>query len=263
MCNKLIVLCVALVVVGLNVQASAAKIVYVDATDSNASYTGNTTLASGGAWTASSSRSGTDGLWAKRVDSRYHLGNPNPLGEESVYEANGGTDGNPNDEDVPMLVTTVSVPANLQGKTLNVYAFFWTTYDSYWRIRASLTPPAPGHVMPLFYEDTPGLEYEQPPLGPNNGQALFAGEGFEFYGTVMTISVNRMLYIADLGTTTAGATLSVYVDSDNGISHTFPPLTSTWNARTWYDGVGYTPEPTTVALLGLGGLALLRRKRAN
>jgi hypothetical protein len=190
-----------------------------------------------------------------------NFGQPNVLGEGDVYEANGAWDANP--EDVSTLVTTIAVPVELQGRTLNVYALIWSD-SSQWRIRAAIEENGvcPEQPMPLFYANTLDWMTEMEPLGPNNGQAVLtteAGTEFAAGAIVGTRLGGRYLYLCDLGTTVAGATISICVDSDNGIDR--GTLASTWNARTWYDGVGYTPEPATVALLGLGGLALLRRRK--
>lgn len=244
MCNKLIVLCIALVVVGLSVPALAAsaKITYVDAVDGNDQYgrTPNTRLAWDPIiWTAvPQPGSGIDGGWTKRPFGNYH----------TVFEANGSWDDNT--ENVPMLVTTITIPTDIQGcgsDTVHVYVCFWSDTSYQWRIRASLTP-AIGR-LPLYY--------------PNGDRTLLTTEdGSEFVpGTIQMTREggNRYLYIGDLGCAMLGETVDIYVDGDNDIDRT--KLDSPWNARTWYDGVGYTPEPATLTLLGLGGL-MLRKRRA-
>lgn len=263
MCRKLIVLCVALVVVGLSVQALAAsaKITYVDCYDSTGQ-TGNVTMLDGSPWTATAVNSGTDGLWRRRVSDAF--GNKNPLNEGDVYEANGAFDDNT--ENVHGLKITLTIPDSpeFQGcgrDHVRVYACIWSD-GSPWRIRAQMNGTPSDH-MPLYYAATPGLEYETEPFGPNNGQAVItADDGAEFKGTVMTDSGNRHMYLCDLGCAALGETITIYFDGDSDIARTVPPFTNKWDARVWLDGVGYTPEPATIALLGLGGLALLRRKHA-
>jgi hypothetical protein len=77
----------------------------------------------------------------------------------------------------------------------------------------------------------------------------------DFTTPVQVADGNRLMVQSSLGTAVADASgeITVYVDSNGGSSST----------RTWYDGVGYeaVPEPSAALLLGLGGLALLRRRR--
>jgi len=52
-------------------------------------------------------------------------------------------------------------------------------------------------------------------------------------------------------TTAVGGEITVYIDGFSA------------SARTWYDGVSYdlVPEPATMGLLAIGGVAMLRRRR--
>jgi hypothetical protein len=65
------------------------------------------------------------------------------------------------------------------------------------------------------------------------------------------------MYGVNLGqeTVIGGSAINFFIDQDG--------TTSGGTDRTWYDGVGYevVPEPSSMALLGLGGLALILRRR--
>jgi hypothetical protein len=189
---------------------------------------------------ATNARDGTDDLWCLRA---YANG-------ATIYEGGGGTGGSndTNIENCLRLLTSVSVPANPNGLGYDVFAYFWTD-GSNWRIRASTTNDA-GELELFCLNPVPSGD-------PLPTQAVAA----DFDSAVMVAEGNRTLLQAYLGTegvgvTTGNVTIKAYIDDDP--AHTYQ------NWRTWYDGIGYraVPEPATIALLGLGGLALLRRKRA-
>jgi hypothetical protein len=190
------------------------KIIYVDATDGE---TGNTTLATGEIFTATGGNDGTDGLWRPRA-----FGN-----SATIFEANGATNGNPNDEIVPRLNTTIQVPEN----DYDVYVYFWSD-SSGWRIKAALENADP---LPLFIAND-----------PNGGATVAVAEDFE-EPVPMLSEGNRTLWQAYLGTTGVTTSISVYIDSDPR-----PAGVTSWNERTWYDGIGYKiasetkPEPEEV-----------------
>ncbi len=244
MCKKLIIVCITLTAAAI---ASAEKITYVDAAHGP---TGNTTLANGGGFDLdpnygaglTADVSGSDNLWRLREDPTWGNG---PTG--SVYESGGqysgsGTD---NTEDCPRLKTSISVPDG----TYDVYVYFWSDY-SQWRVRAGLTnTPTP---LMLYYAnsipDSPAS-----PVSPTPSPPLNADDALNFNDPVpMYTAGSRILYQQLLGAVT-GTEITVYIDDQT--SH------GAHNYRTWYDGIGYVPEPATISLLALGGLAILKKRR--
>ena len=183
---------------------------------------------------ATATASGTDDLWRTRTG--FANGG-------TIYEAGGIYGETSNPEDCLRLLTKIVVPANPNGEGYDVYAYFWSDTSNTWRIGASLTNDA---VLPLYIANTAPVT-----------QAVAS----DFNSAVLVAEGNRLMWqaylgIVGVGVTTGDVTIKAYIDDDAAHMH--------HNLRTWYDGIGYepVPEPTTVALLGLGGLALLRKKRA-
>lgn len=148
----------------------------------------------------------------------------------------------------------------LADGTYNVWVFFWeqsTSGTQNWVIDAGLTSGA--------------LTAYSAPIGAVGGtdssSAVDAGTltftnapsvaGAEtLVGGVGTGTFNQRMFGVNLGqvVVSGGSDINVYVDKLTGLAG---------NNRTIYDGVGYelVPEPGSMALLGLGGLLLARRRR--
>ncbi|NWK55596.1 PEP-CTERM sorting domain-containing protein [Verrucomicrobiaceae bacterium N1E253] len=184
--------------------------------------TANTTFGDGSAF-APIGGADTDGHWG----SRTVFGN----GGE-IYTSRA-------DEDSPELRTTIS---GLTAGTYNAYAFYWVagwvdgndpTGNNQWDFAAGL---ASGNTSEYLW---------------NEGTQTQASD---FAGTVMVEEGNRRLFMIDLGNVAVDGSgeLAIYIDDNPGNDD-----------RTWYDGVGYqtVPEPSSAALIGLGGLSLILRRR--
>jgi hypothetical protein len=233
---------VGLILAGLTLvaaHASAAGIVYVDATDGAGA---NTTLVGGAQWgplTLDVQGAASDGIWDKRG---FGAG-------PTVYQnSRSGTVDNAH-----RLETTVPVAAG----TYNDYAYFWDDGSSPWRMAASLTDN-PGGDLPLYIgggapsgTPTPTQALAASFMSPPTGGIVTNGSG------QLVDSANRRMWQISLGQQT-GTSIKVFVDDD--------PAQPDQNARTWYDGVGYerVPEPTSFALLGFGlGMLFIGRRKAG
>ncbi len=192
-----------------------AKITYVDATDGE---TGNTKLASGEVFKATTANSGMDNRW------RLRTGFANPPGSGTIYEAGGTYGETVNTEDCPRLVTTVS---GLPEDTYKVYVYFWSD-NSQWRIRADLK--GTDEQLPLFYSRPISPEEE----APTSTSAAVPAKADDFKAAPLLSEGNRILWQAYLGEV-KGTTITVFVDDD--------PAHKTHSSRTWYDGIGYQAVP--------------------
>jgi hypothetical protein len=134
--------------------------------------------------------------------------------------------------DWPTLKTTVTGLDDT--KTYNLYVVFWIDeHNSPWRIRAAMTEA--GLASSLYIGGEPC------PTGPF--RPFKAGKD----------SAGRIMYVAQVATVFGETEATMYIDDEPNDNS---------NCRAWYDGIAYreVPEPMTIALLGLGGLLLKRRK---
>lgn len=177
--------------------------------------------------------------------------------EASVAGNNGGSlfeARNSTGSDHPELTTQVS---GLADGTYDVWVYFWdqvTSPTNDWVIDAGLTSGATNlYSNPADAGDVGG--------GVNSAGTPVNAATQTFSNSVDTVAAsgNQNLFGVLLGqvTVSGGSAINVYVDKINGNG-----ANSSLN-RTFYDGVGYevVPEPSSLALLGLGGLLLGRRRR--
>ena len=207
-----------------------AQITYVDATDGAAGNTAIAPSAGGGTFTAFVGQTGVadDGVWDLRA-----------FGNSATIFQNAGTT-EQFDVNAPRLETSVT---GLALDTYNVYAYFWTDSSLNWRVGASLSDSV--GQLSLFLPG--GANTTQYYTGADATVLSSSLSVNPFTSDVMIAEGNRRLNQAYLGQVT-GTDISVFIEGDRTMT--------TQDQRTWYEGIGYSvvPEPSSMALLGLGAL---------
>ncbi len=171
-----------------------------------------------------SGKADTDPLWGLRAFAN----------STTIFEGRSEAAG----DDVP-LTTQLS---GLGDGTYNVWAFFWDASGSNgWELSTGLS----GNPIATYSFD-----------GAGNTTAPVDAGTLDLTGVGTTAEDDRIMYGVNLGqaTVSGGSSINVLIQQ----------LGNGSGSRTWYDGVGYevVPEPSAALLIGLGGLALLRRRRS-
>ncbi|MBK1855045.1 PEP-CTERM sorting domain-containing protein [Verrucomicrobiaceae bacterium 5K15] len=238
----------------ISIATSHAAITYVDA---QAGAGGNTResgeLQSDTSWVGADVSGYNNTQWAERG-----------TGAENYFQAM--PDGDPSG--IPQLTTTIS--GLTDGQTYKVWAYFRDQIDDTsepyqnWVLAAGLTPS----LDTTYWSDSQ-------PLATHNGATPVIGTGGT--GTISSTGVSEasaadFAGIAPATGTSPSRLYSVYLgevtlsgDTEIDVYVDMLIAGSNSSTRTYYTGVGYelqpVPEPSSSALLGLGALALILRRR--
>jgi hypothetical protein len=205
-------------------------VTYFDATSAN--------TAGGNTWLPTAN-SNSDNLWGERAGAGFGFG-------DTILESRNDTANV--DENSPEITTTI---ASLTPNGLyEVTGYYQTKVND---------PPENWH---LFFGLTSGSLTE---FDSVNGTAMtpldLAFTDGQTVGGQGTADGNRAQFYGVIGTATANGSgeIVVYINDGDLLQNS----NAAGGQRSWYDGVGVraVPEPGSVALLGLGGLALMMRRR--
>ena len=246
----------------LAVNPAHAAITFVDATADTGPGTGNTTLNgaeivfSGPGQNATSDDVGTDGFWGMQIRPDANGGEFFALADGEVGDGTLGAAGvnTPQQEGdiVPLRIST-----NVDDGLYNVYGLFYNGSGG----RSFTTSFSVGDTS-NFQAFTGGTNSSVTAMDAPEADSADYTTPIEDGFSIGTIAIE--LYQANLGQfQVSGGELVVFVSSQNELIGTTPPSGIQRDERAWFEGIGFevVPEPSSLALLGLGGLALLNRRR--